>query len=101
VTAALAPISGKPVPRYAAAVCVALFAFAFVAAPYSCDWGLSAYFFAGMATMAALIAMPIRWMPQRTLLARILIGCGLAAIGFAIWVAGFPAANIQILCRLF
>ena len=34
--------------KIAGACCLALFVFAFVAAPHSCEWGLTAYFWAGV-----------------------------------------------------
>lgn len=47
----------------ALALYAALFAFAFVASPYSCEWGLSAYFFAGLAILLALAAAPFALAP--------------------------------------
>jgi putative membrane protein len=41
--------------KIAAALCLGLFAFAFVAAPRSCEWGLAAYFWSGVATIVALL----------------------------------------------
>jgi len=38
-------------------LCVFLFAFAFVAAPHSCEWGLSAYFWTGVAGVLVLFAL--------------------------------------------
>lgn len=86
---------------YAGAICAGLFAFAFVAAPYSCDWGLNAYFVLGLVAMIALLFLPIGLGRETALARRILLGLGLAAIGFAAWIAGIFAANIQLLCRLF
>lgn len=87
---------------YAAAICSGLFAFAFVAAPYSCAWGLNAYFIAGILAMIVLFFVPVRMLRRDAALAkRILLGLGLAAVGLAVWIAGLFAANVQILCRLF
>ena len=38
---------------------VVLFAFAFVAAPHSCEWGFSAYVWAGLVVGLVLAALPM------------------------------------------
>lgn len=86
---------------YAIAIGGGLFAFAFVAAPYSCEWGLSAYFIAGILAMIVLFLVPFRMLRDAALAKRMLLGLGLAAAGLAIWIAGLFAANVQLLCRLF
>ena len=86
---------------YAAAICSGLFTFAFAAAPYSCAWGLNAYFIAGILAMIVLFVVPVRALRDAALAKRILLGLGLAAVGLAVWIAGLFAANVQILCRLF
>jgi hypothetical protein len=86
---------------FAIALWAITFAFAFVAAPRSCEWGLSAYFWSGLATLAVLFALP--WMvEQRTPLRRpVLAGLSYAGIGLVVWTGGLFAANVRILCRLF
>ena len=79
----------------------ALFLFAFVAAPHSCEWGLTAYFFSGVAVLLALFATPLALRTDRTVPVRIGLGLGFAALGFAIWIGGLVAANVRIMCRLF
>jgi len=99
-TTETAPQRQSPFP-YAVGICGGLFAFAFVAAPYSCDWGLNAYFVLGLVAMTALFTMPLVLWRRSSLSKRLLVGFGLSVIGFAAWIAGLFAANVQILCRLF
>ncbi|TAK79808.1 MAG: hypothetical protein EPO20_30720 [Betaproteobacteria bacterium] len=82
-------------------VCAALFAFAFVAAPHSCEWGLTAYFWSGVASLLILFATPFALRTDRTTLVRVGFGFGFAVLGAAIWFAGLVAANVRIMCRLF
>jgi hypothetical protein len=86
---------------YAAILCSALFAFAFAAAPRSCQWGLNTYFWIGVAAILILMATP---MIRNTALApykRVALSLGLGVLAAAVWFAGIFAANFQILCRLF
>jgi hypothetical protein len=85
----------------AAGIGAAVFAFAFVAAPKSCEWGLTAYFWTGIVALLALAAAPLVFGGQAPLGRRVLLGFGLLVAGFAVWFAGLFAANIQIMCRLF
>jgi len=85
----------------AAALGAALFAFAFVAAPSSCEWGLGAYFWAGIACLVVLAALPFAVRLEASGVKRVGIGLALALGGVAIWIAGLFAANVRILCRLF
>ena len=84
-----------------AAVCASLFGFAFVAAPSSCEWGLGAYLWAGIACLAVLAALPFALRLDASAAKRTAIGLVLAAGGLGIWIAGLFAANVRILCRLF
>ena len=79
----------------------ALFAFAFVAAPKSCEWGLTAYFWLGVTALVILIAIPAVLRTDRTALQRAALGLAFAAFGAAVWTAGLFAANVRIMCRLF
>jgi len=83
------------------ALCAALVAFAFVAAPSSCDWGLGAYFWAGVICAVALAALPMALRRGESWVKRALLAIAFAAAGIAFWIAGLFAANMQILCRLF
>lgn len=85
----------------ALAICGAVFAFAFVAAPHACAWGLTAYFLLGAAALIALFAAPLALQRDRPPLKRVMKGFALFAVGFAVWVGGIFAANMQLLCRLF
>lgn len=85
----------------AAALAAALFGFAFVAAPASCEWGLTAYFWGGVAVMLVLAAAPFACAGGATPMSRLghalVYSAGIAAV----WVAGLFAANVRIVCRLF
>ncbi len=79
----------------------AIFAFAFIAAPHSCEWGASAYFLTGVAGFLGLFMAPIVVHTDRTMLRRMLPGLGFAAVTLIVWTAGLFIANVRILCRLF
>lgn len=79
----------------------ALFAFAFVAAPRSCQWGNTAYFWAGIATLVSLFALPLVLRAGASVLIRAGLGLGFAALGCAVWLGGLFAANFRIICTLF
>ena len=78
-----------------------LFAFAFVAAPWSCEWGNEAYLVAGIATLLALFAWPMVAVVGRSLLFRAGLGLLFVVMGCAVWVGGLFAANFRIICKLF
>jgi hypothetical protein len=82
-------------------LCAALFAFAFVAAPHSCEWGLSAYFWTGVAGVLALFALPLVLRAAASTRARIGLAFAFAAVGCGAWFGGLIAANVRIMCRLF
>jgi len=83
------------------ALCLALVAFAFVAAPSSCEWGLAAYFWAGVICAAALAALPVALRRGASWAKRALFAIAFAAAGVGFWTAGLFAANVRIMCRLF
>lgn len=83
------------------ALCAALFAFAFVAAPHACEWGLSTYFWSGVVCVLVLFALPLFLNAAASMRARIGLAFAFAAVGCAVWFGGLIAANIQIMCRLF
>jgi hypothetical protein len=83
-----------------AAVCAALFACAFVAAPNSCQWGLDAYFWTGVACLVALFALPFALRACASIAGRAGFGIGLVALGIGVWLAGLFAANVRIICTL-
>ena len=85
----------------AGACCVALVLFAYVAAPHSCEWGLSAYFWAGVACVVLLAALPFTLLSTSLMQRRLLIAFALAGAACASWIAGLFIANVRILCRLF
>ncbi len=79
----------------------ALFAFAFVAAPKSCEWGNEAYFWAAIGALVLLFVWPLVLHAGRSALVRIGLGVGFAALGFVVWLGGLFAANFRIVCTLF
>jgi len=82
-------------------VMTALFVFAFVAAPKSCEWGLNAYFLAGVACAVALVALPFVLRAGRSPALCAGVAVALLALGFGAWVAGLFIANVRIMCKLF
>ncbi|MBP8307697.1 MAG: hypothetical protein KAY46_10560 [Burkholderiaceae bacterium] len=85
----------------ASTLCVALFGFAFLAAPRSCEWGLEAYCWAGGAVVVVLLAVSVAAPVSLLLWQRVLLALGLAGAGVLVWLAGLFASNMRIICRLF
>ena len=84
-----------------AAACGGLFAFAFAAAPRSCDWGLTDYMWSGVAVDLILLVLPFALQLSSALWKRALLSLGLGMLGIAVWVLGFVVADVNIICRLF
>lgn len=84
-----------------AALSAALFAFAFVAAPQACEWGIGAYFCAGIAVIVTLIAWPFVAARDRSLATRLGLAVAFAVLGVAVWIGGLAASNFRIMCRMF
>jgi hypothetical protein len=82
-------------------ICLALFAFAFIAAPHSCEWGATAYFLGGVTALAVLLFAPLFVDTDSPPSKRVLLGLGLDVIALLVWFAGLFVANVRILCRLF
>lgn len=82
-------------------LCAALFAFAFVAAPKSCEWGLGAYFWSGVVCVLVMFALPFVLRAASSARSRSGLAFAFAAAGCGVWIAGLFAANVRILCRLF
>jgi hypothetical protein len=85
---------------FTAAVCIALFAFAFAIAPAACEGGLSMYVLSGLAAVGTLFAVPFVSQPQLPLGARVLRGLLLALLASVVWATGLFAADVRIVCRL-
>ena len=83
------------------AVNVAVVAIAFVAAPRSCEGGLTLYFWSGMASLIVLGALPFLTSLGHSVAMRLAWGLGFVVLGVAVWFAGLFAANVRIMCRLF
>ncbi|KAA2285820.1 hypothetical protein [Arenimonas fontis] len=79
----------------------ALFGFAFVAAPHSCEWGLSSYAWLGITTLAVELALPLVTEANRPLSRRLLLSAGSGGLTAGAWLGGLVAADFQLLCRLF
>jgi hypothetical protein len=85
----------------AAGVGTTMFGLAFVAAPRSCDGGLEFYFWGGVAALAFMLATPFAVRMSNSLLVCAGWSAILLVLGVGVWLAGFAAANVRILCRLF
>ena len=102
----MSDVASGSVPRSRAlhaggVLCLALFASAFVAAPYSCEGGLAAYFWSGVACLAVVVVLPFVLDRAIAFGRRVIWASALAALTVAAWFAGLFAANVRILCRLF
>jgi hypothetical protein len=84
-----------------AALSGALFVFAFVAAPHSCQWGNDAYFWSGVACLVMLFAMPFAFRAAESIVGRAGLALGFVVFGCGVWFAGLAAANFRIICKLF
>lgn len=85
----------------AAAIGAVVMALAFVAAPRSCEGGLTFYFVSGVAAVMALFALPFLSFREKALGARFAWSFAFSAFGIAVWIAGLFLANVRIMCRLF
>jgi hypothetical protein len=88
-------------PVLTALLCLILLVLAFVAAPYSCTWGLSAYSGTGLLVLGTLFTLPLLRHRDTPLPLRLLHSLGLAVAGLGCWAIGLFMANFQLLCRLF
>ena len=84
-----------------ATLCAALFVFAFVAAPKSCQWGNAAYSKVGIGCLIALFTMPFALRAGRSVFGTMGFAVGFVAFGCGVWLAGLFAANFRIICALF
>lgn len=83
-----------------AVIGVVLLVFAFVVAPHSCEWGLEAYFVAGVASLAALLVVPFIVRAGASVGGRAGLALALVAAGGGVWLLGLFAADVRIVCRL-
>lgn len=79
---------------------VFMFALAFVAAPHSCEWGLSTYVWCGVAALAVLVVLPFATPMSSSTLVSLGWAAGLLVLGIGVWLLGLVAANVRIICRL-
>jgi hypothetical protein len=82
-------------------ISAALFLSAFAVAPKACEGGLEVYFWAGVAGLVALLALPLVVRTGSSLLGSLAWSSAFVLFGAAVWVAGLSAANVRIICRLF
>ena len=76
---------------------VALFAFAFVAAPHGCAWGTDAYLYAALAVLGACVLLPwLLW--RRPWWHRLGLAAGLSISCVCVTVAGMQVAGLPLLC---
>ncbi len=87
--------------KLCAGLLLALFVFAFIAAPSSCEWGLNAYFLAGAAAFLGLAALPFAGAGGLIVTSRAGSSLLLAGATLLVWIAGIFIANFQLMCRLF
>ncbi|MBN2194631.1 MAG: hypothetical protein JW751_17575 [Polyangiaceae bacterium] len=79
---------------------VALFGGAFVAAPYGCAGGTSAYVFGGIGVVLLVMAVPIVFGRRELGTAIGLAGLS-ALVGLTTWISGFFLADLPVICALF
>ena len=84
-----------------ATLSAAMFAFAFVAAPKSCQWGNEAYSRVGIGCLIALFAISFVLRAGHSILGSTGFALGFVAFGCGVWLAGLFAANFRIICALF
>jgi hypothetical protein len=76
---------------------VALFAFAFVAAPHGCAWGTDAYLYAAIALLVLGALLP--WLLfDRSRLRRLALAAGLTVLSACMIIAGMEFAGLPLLC---
>ncbi|MFO1403935.1 MAG: hypothetical protein U1E96_05095 [Azonexus sp.] len=85
----------------AAGIGLANVVLAFLVEPYSCEGGLTLYFWVGVVSILVLVVLPfllLRGLPglRRLAWSGLLGGCGAA-----VWVVGLIVANVRVFCRLF
>ena len=85
----------------AGGLCAGVFALAFVAAPRSCEWGLSLYVWSGGIALLLLAVIPFLGAMGGSLRKRFAWSAAFVLSGAGVWLAGLFAANVRILCRLF
>ena len=85
----------------AAFIYAAVLAIGFVAAPHSCEWGLTAYVWTGLLAIPAAFAVPFVMQRGATVPKRLLWGFAYVILSVAVWFAGLAVANVRVVCRLF
>ena len=86
---------------FAAVLCGAMFAAAFVAAPWSCEWGLTVYTILGIAVTASLLIMPFVLHAGASVIGRFGRSLGWATASCGVWLLGMFVANVRIICKMF
>lgn len=83
------------------ALSAAIVACAVVAAPRSCQGGLEAYFVFGIVAIVAMAGTPLALRRDLGAARRLALAVLCAAIGAAVWIGAFLAADVRLMCRLF
>ncbi|MEP7372207.1 MAG: hypothetical protein ABI675_02390 [Chitinophagaceae bacterium] len=79
---------------------VAQLILAFFCGPYSCEWGNTVYFYAGVVSLLMAAMLPFLrkdWLISK----RLLYGFLFLLCSVIVWVLGFMAGGFKIICRLF
>lgn len=85
----------------AAVLLIGLFAFPFLTASMPCAWRLSAYTYAGLAVLVAVALMLFVPTAGRHKASRFTTAFFLVSLCLVVWLTGFIAADVRIVCRLF
>jgi hypothetical protein len=73
---------------------------AFICAPYSCDWGNTVYFYAGIFVLIASLLLP-GLQKNWTIAKRTGYAFLFALIIVVVWIACFMLFDFKIMCRMF
>ncbi len=83
------------------ALLLALFLFPFLTRSVACEQRLDIYFYAGVAALLAVAAVPFVMPAGRPMGARVGWSFAFAAACVLVWLAGLFAGDVRIMCRLF
>ncbi len=73
---------------------------AFIAGPYSCEWGNTVYTIMGLVVIVITVALPFfqrEWAMNK----RVGFAFLFLLISLIVWIAGFAMGGFRILCKLF
>ena len=81
-------------------LCVVLFAAAWIAAPLSCDGGLTTYSIIGVVVVCVQMWLPLGMRAGGTPNARFGLAALLATLGVITWFVAAEIAGVRFMCRL-